>query len=113
LTRVEDQLGSKAILAESKMKDAWLEFDSEDSDDKFQKGLAEQLLAAGCAADGASYVIHGLLNELRQPVRPALAARFIEQRHCAASYGLSEADQAHAREIREAPTLSVTRGKAE
>jgi hypothetical protein len=75
----------------------------------YEKSLAEQWSKTGCAAEGAPYVLHGLIFELRYPeISPfrdqsdaakALVAAFLDEAHCAGAHGLSEADRAKLKKI--------------
>jgi len=106
LMRIDKQLGLKGS-EEKEMAEAWSELgDQEAGDVEFEVGLAGQLLAAGCTSDGASYVIHGLLQQTAldtggRSMQPSLAKAFLEQEHCAGAYGLSEDDKARLIEFRE------------
>ena len=62
----------------------------------------------GCAAEGAPYVLHGLIAQLSgdtSPIRDqsdaakALAVAFLDEAHCSGAHGLSEADKAKLKEI--------------
>jgi len=112
---------AKALEGEKEMTMIWaaLEQDSP-TPDVYEKSLAEQWRATGCAADGAPYVLRVLLYRLNTDIRyevgdviyqvhspfgdnspevPKLAAAFLDEAHCAGARGLSEADKAKLKQI--------------
>ena len=70
----------------------------------YEKSLAGQWRELGCAAEGAPYVLDGLIAQLDNPLIPpfrdqsdatkALAKDFLDDAHCPGAHGLSEADKA-------------------
>jgi hypothetical protein len=108
LTRVDDQFRAGAKLEDGELKKAWAWSDADTSAlsvAAFQKRLAKQLRAVGCAAEGASYIIHGLLDRMERSldnsVSSVLAGFFLDQNHCAGEYALSSADKARLKAIRD------------
>jgi uncharacterized protein YjbI with pentapeptide repeats len=104
LMRITQEFESKKMLV-SEMAKAWAVFGSASPEsDAYERGLAEQLRATGCAADGAPYVIPGLLHRLETfTVDTALTPFFpffLDQKICAGAYGLSEADKARLTSMR-------------
>jgi Pentapeptide repeats (8 copies) len=82
--------------------------------------LAKSLKEIGCAADGAPYVIGGLIHQLEEPpkllqphfrfggdisLEAELAASFLDEARCPGARGLSEENRAKLREIRDRALL--------
>jgi hypothetical protein len=76
----------------------------------YEKSLAGQWRELGCAAEGAPYVLHGLIAQLsgfdtpsRNPDRSdaakARASDFLDEAHCPGARGLSESDKAELKKI--------------
>src|SRR6266851_4817731 len=106
LTRIEPRLDpTKGWEGERKMAEAWAALGSSSpARDVYEKGLAKQLRKTGCAADGAPYLLLGLLNrleDLKVPQESALAAQFLDEEHCAGARGLSVAAKAALEAIRD------------
>jgi hypothetical protein len=75
--------------------------------DIFETSLVGQWRAAGCQEEGAPYVLRALLGQLKENItqialRIAVAKAFLDEDHCAGSLGLSKADKAALRAIRDA-----------
>jgi hypothetical protein len=114
VTRIDRLDPKKALDGEDEMAKAWVELESSSpSLEVYEKSLAEQWRATGCTADGAPYVLRGLLHQLEFSNRfdeqslelPALAAAFLDEEHCPGALGLSEVDKAKLKAIRDhAPT---------
>jgi uncharacterized protein YjbI with pentapeptide repeats len=75
----------------------------------YEKILAGILRDAGCAAEGAPYVIRRLLRSHQELTR-ALAPTFLDEANCPGAHGLSEEDKSALRKIRgpAAPPSVVT-----
>ncbi|MGB6175983.1 MAG: hypothetical protein WBF43_06530, partial [Methylocella sp.] len=108
--RIEQNLDpTKAVEGEAEMAKIWLARERETpTPEAYEKGLAGQWRELGCAAEGAPYVLDGLIYHLRfaydWPFRQsdaatALAAAFLDEAHCPGAHGLSEADKAALKEI--------------
>jgi hypothetical protein len=71
----------------------------------YPDALMKTLIGIGCAAEGAPYVISGLIRQLgdrfsQQPAQQAgVAKAFIDERNCAGARGLSAADKASLQQI--------------
>jgi len=112
---------SKQMKDEDEMAKAW-ESQARSSPDTeaYEKRVAEIWREAGCAAEGAPYVLRGLLFRLgstilpsylvgsesvpfrsQSPQKPALAKAFLDEEHCLGARGLTEAEKAKLREIRD------------
>jgi hypothetical protein len=85
--------------------------------DSYQRRLIATLKDIGCNADGAPYVITGIVNQGRfieglfkggQPYIPVLAVAFLDEPNCAGARGLSEDHKARLRAIRDRPTRANT-----
>jgi uncharacterized protein YjbI with pentapeptide repeats len=102
MERIEPTLDpTKALGGEDEMAKVWADRESESPAPKvYEKSLAEQWQTAGCAAEGAPYVLRALLNRLGDPKispfapdspeTPKLAAAFLAK-DCAGTRGLSDA----------------------
>ncbi|HEY4847316.1 MAG TPA: pentapeptide repeat-containing protein [Methylocella sp.] len=110
MERIEQRLDpTKALEGEKDMAKIWAVRESEaPTPEAYAKGLAGQWRKAGCAAEGAPYVLRALLARLHGDVSPfaedspektKLAAAFLDEAHCAGAHGLSEADKAKLKEI--------------
>jgi hypothetical protein len=99
LARIERRLNpAKALENEGEMTTAWAALQSSSpARDLYEKSLAEQLRETDCAAEGAPYVLQGLVRRLEQHSpfgansreESALAAAFLKKQ-CAGAYGLSK-----------------------
>ena len=73
-------------------------------DDDFNRARASAWQSAGCAGEGAPYVIRGLLRQFEVPVGPswqrALAVTFLDPKTCPAAAKLSDNDKAQLIQIR-------------
>jgi hypothetical protein len=76
----------------------------------YEKHLAEIWREIGCVGEGAPYVIRGLLIRLEKgsplfdaqsPQPRELAKAFLDEEHCPGAHGLSEADKAKLKAIRD------------
>lgn len=75
----------------------------------YAKTLATQWRELGCAAEGAPYVLHGLIAQLNSPFRDqsdaakALEDAFLDEAHCPGAHWLSEDDKAKLKKIAATP----------
>jgi len=110
MRRIEQNLDpSKARTGEDEMATIWAAHERETpAPEVYAKSLAGQWRELGCAAEGAPYVLHGLIARLRwwdSPFRDrsdeatSVAAAFLDEAHCLGAHGLSEADKAILKEI--------------
>jgi uncharacterized protein YjbI with pentapeptide repeats len=101
---------AKGLKGEDEMTKFWAvrERDSPTSE-VYEKSLGREWRKAGCAAEGAPYVLHALIARLSStdtsPFRDqsdaakTLAAAFLDEAHCAGAHGLSEADKAALKKV--------------
>jgi uncharacterized protein YjbI with pentapeptide repeats len=100
----------KALEREDEMAKIWAARERESpAPEAYEKSLAGQWRELGCAADGAPYVLRGLITQLtnrdssrfrdQSDVAKALASAFLDEAHCAGAHGLSEADKATLKKI--------------
>jgi hypothetical protein len=71
----------------------------------YEKRLVDQWLEIGCAADGAPFVILGLIDRLDRldgPQGTKLAGAFLDETRCAGARGLPDDAKARLKEIRDA-----------
>jgi uncharacterized protein YjbI with pentapeptide repeats len=95
---------------QEEMATAWVDLArSSPAQGAYEQSLKESLRETGCTADGAPYVIRGLLRKINRRFNSdsqyplALAAAFLDEAHCPGARGLSEEDQVKLREIRDRP----------
>jgi hypothetical protein len=92
---------AKALEGEDEMAKIWAARERETpTPEAYEKSLAKQWRETGCAAEGAPYVLHGLVARANiSPFRDqsdaakTLAADFLDEAHCPGAHGLSEADK--------------------
>jgi hypothetical protein len=111
MERIEQRLDpTKALEGEDEMAKVWAAREREaPAPEVYEKSLAGQWRELGCAAEGAPYVLHGLVAQLISPaISPfpgqsdaasALAAAFLDEAHCRGAHGLSENDKAELKKI--------------
>ena len=111
MVRIEQRLDpTKALEGENEMAKIWAARERETpAPEVYAKSLAGQWRELGCAAEGAPYVLPGLIRQLSDFHRPrlpdqsdaekALVAAFLDEAHCAGAHGLSEADKAELKKI--------------
>jgi hypothetical protein len=106
---------SKPVEGEEDMANLWARFArSSPLDEAYQDSLSQRWLEGGCDAEGAPYVIHGLLRRLSptnafEPFvfsldaqhRKVLAAKFLDEANCPGARKLSNADKAALNAIRD------------
>jgi hypothetical protein len=96
---------TKTLEGEDEMAEIWATRESATPPPEvYERSLAGIWRETGCAAEGAPYVLHGLVAQLNMPdnslfrehsdAAKALAAAFLDEAHCAGAHGLSEADKA-------------------
>jgi hypothetical protein len=80
----------------------------------YEKRLGEIWRETGCDAEGAPYVVRELLSRLtgkfspfalQSPHLPVLATAFLDEEHCPGAHGLSDADKAKLKAIRDRAPL--------
>jgi uncharacterized protein YjbI with pentapeptide repeats len=110
MERIEQNLDpTKALEGGVEMTQVWADHEHySPALDVYEKNLAEQWRETGCAADGAPYVLRGLLHLLDDPSaspfasdspeKSKLAAAFLDK-DCAGARGLSEASITKLKEI--------------
>jgi len=114
--RIEQRLDpdpTKTQKGEEEMAKVWAtQSGSSPTQEVYEKSLAEQWQKTGCAAEGAPYVLRGLLARLGNPrywyspfasdspETPKLAAAYLDK-DCAGARGLSEAEIARLKAIRD------------
>jgi uncharacterized protein YjbI with pentapeptide repeats len=115
MKRIEQRLDpTKALEREDEMAKTWAARASEaPAPEAYAKSLAGQWREAGCAAEGAPDMLHGLISRLSNPLSSpfrdrsdaakALVSAFLDEAHCPAAHGLSEFDKATLKKIA-APT---------
>ena len=90
---------------------------SSPSAEVYYKGLVESLKKIGCTADGAPYVISGLIRNVSRPAadqvllddrfegypsqEAEVAAAFLDEAKCPGARGLSEENKAKLQQIRD------------
>jgi hypothetical protein len=104
MKRIEQRLApTTALEGEDEMAKVWAARESESpTPEVYEKSVAGQWREVGCDAEGAPYVLHGLVAQLRDRVffgdhcdaAKARAAPFLDEAHCPGAHGLSEADKA-------------------
>jgi len=110
MEKIEKRLDStKPLEGEDEMAKDWAARERETpAPEAYAKSLAGIWRELGCAAEGAPYVLHGLVAHLSSPVSPFrdqsdaakdLAAAFLDEAHCAGALGLSEDDKARLKKI--------------
>jgi uncharacterized protein YjbI with pentapeptide repeats len=102
---------TKALEGEDEMAKVWQsQAGSSPTPDVYENRLAGILRETGCAADGAPYVLRGLLANLdnrfgaQSPQPSALAKAFLDEEHCPGAHGLTDAEKAKLKEIRDRST---------
>jgi uncharacterized protein YjbI with pentapeptide repeats len=110
LEKIEQSLDpTKSLEGEDEMAKIWAAREREaPTPEVYEQSLAEQWRKTGCAAEGAPYVLHGLVARLSgrgpSPFRDQsgwakdLASDFLYE-NCAGALGLSEADKAKLKKI--------------
>jgi uncharacterized protein YjbI with pentapeptide repeats len=107
LNRFEQRLDpTKALTEEDEMAQVW-EAQARSSPNEQQ--LAKLWREIGCDAEGAPYVLHGLLAQLKMgyafdeqsPQLATLAGAFFAEANCPGARGLSKSDKATLKEIRD------------
>jgi hypothetical protein len=92
-------------IADEDVAEAWTNLAKESvrSSDSYFSTLAEILKKVGCAAEGAPYVIHGLMRVTwGNPSQAAgIASTFLDETKCPGARGLTEGDKEKLREIRD------------
>jgi uncharacterized protein YjbI with pentapeptide repeats len=113
MARIEDSLDPiKVQDRESEMAKAWeVRVNSPTTKDLeiFEQHHAEIWQETGCVAEEAPYVIRGLLVRLKglpppftlEIIASALAKAFLDEKHCAGAQGLTDAEKAELKEIRD------------
>ncbi len=101
----------KPLDGEDEMAKIWTDqAGSPPAKDVHEKRLAEVWRETGCAAEGAPYVVRGVLVRLGGVGRPfdeqspqpsALAAAFLDEEHCPGARGLTEVEKAKLKAIRD------------
>ena len=103
-----EQRFEKPLEGENEMAKIWAARERETpAPEVYEKSLAGQWREAGCAAEGAPYVLRALIARLRFYSRfreqryaaKALAAAFLDEAHCPGAHGLSEADKATLKKV--------------
>jgi hypothetical protein len=104
LKSVEQRLDpTKPLKKENEMAKVWADQERGSPNRQvYEKSVSEQWRTAGCADDGAPYVLRGLLARLKVDSPFAgdsrevskLAAAFLDEAHCPGAHGLSETDKA-------------------
>jgi len=123
LELIENLNPTKPSTGEEKIEEVWKALmNSSPAKEVYEKRLAELYSATGCAADEAPYVIHRLLDrwitrvslfavskpfpfDVESPQLPELAKAFLNEEHCPGAHGLSNAEKAKLKEIRDRPPL--------
>jgi hypothetical protein len=101
---------TKPLEGEKEMAKIWAARERESpTPEAYVKSLAGQWHELGCAAEGAPYVLPGLVAQLdshffspfreQSDAAKALASAFLDEAHCAGAHGLSEADKARLKKI--------------
>ena len=114
MERIEQRLDpTKALEGEDEMAKVWAARERESpAPEAYAKSLAGQWQKLGCAEDGVPYVLRALIARLSRYDSPfrdqsdaakALAADFLNEAQCPGARGLSEADKADLKKIRDAP----------
>jgi hypothetical protein len=106
LERIEP-LG-KSPYATDKTSAAWRDLEgSSPSPEDYFRGIASQLKQIGCTANGAPYVIGGLISQLDERLKDslvqeaAIAGTFLDEGKCPGARGLSEENKSKLRQIRD------------
>jgi hypothetical protein len=110
MEKIEQRLDpTKSLEGEDEMAKFWADRERESlTPEAYTKALAAQFRELGCAADGAPYVLHALIDRLSFQLEPfsgqsyeakTLAAYFLDAAHCAAAHGLSENDKEELKKI--------------
>ena len=112
LERIKPLDPTQKLTEEENIAKAWADLaGNSPAANVYEKVVAEEWRKIGCAADGAPYVVRGLLGiltdeqsspfELQSQEARVLAAAFLEEVHCAGARGLSEEDKVKLRELRD------------
>jgi hypothetical protein len=112
MERIERRLDpEKALEGENEMAKFWAAREREaPTPEVFEKSLIRQWRELGCAPEGAPYVLPALIQQLGTILSPfsgrsdaamSLGAAFLDDLHCAAAHGLSKAEIATLRDIRD------------
>jgi len=112
MERIEARLDpSKPVEEKEDMAKFWEEkASSSPTKEVYEKRVTEVWHEMGCAAEGAPYVLRGLLYRLeglsspfgyRSPQPSVLAAAFLDEARCSGARGLTEAEKAKLKEIRD------------
>jgi uncharacterized protein YjbI with pentapeptide repeats len=120
LQRIEQRLDpTKALEGENDMAKVWkAHARSSPAREVYEKRLAELWHETGCAAEGAPYVLREFLHRLaptgaeavpinlprfgaQSPQVPELAKAFLDEEHCPAARGLTDAEKAKLKAIRD------------
>jgi uncharacterized protein YjbI with pentapeptide repeats len=102
-----DRLDPKPLAGEEEMAKVWKRrARSSPAIKVYEKRLAGIWRETGCAFRGAPYVLRGLLVQISRfgaqgPQLPALAKAFLDEKHCPGAHGLSDAEKATLKEIRD------------
>jgi hypothetical protein len=111
MERIEKLDRAKALEGEAEMAKVWeAQARSSPATDVYEKRLARIWQEIGCSAEGAPHVIRGLLARLRglpfpfdaqSPHPSSLAKAFLDEEHCPGARGLSDAEIAKLKAIRD------------
>ena len=107
LARIERLDPNKPLEREDEMASVWAALEqSSPAADAFETIVAEQWRKAGCDAEGAPYVVRGLLRRLESgpfeeesPHIPKLAVAFLDEEHRAGARGLTEGETSRLKAI--------------
>jgi pentapeptide repeat protein len=106
-----DKAAKPAIAGEGEMTAAWNKLaGSVPATDLFEKGVTQRLRDTGCAAEGAPYVVRGVIRTaiafgLSPGELSALAKAFLSK-DCGSAYGLTEADRTKLTDIDRTQSLT-------
>jgi hypothetical protein len=103
-----EPLGQKPYEEDPVSAKAWrdLEAKSQLSAKAYPGELAKRLIGMGCGADGAPYVIGGLIRQLDRRFggshaqKAEIARAFLQEANCPGAQGLSEENKAKLRQMR-------------
>jgi hypothetical protein len=119
MERIDRKLDpAKALDGQEKMAEVWkARANSSPARQVYEKRLAEVWRETGCAADGAPYVIRGLVTlfEPRWSAPPIsaqlekLATAFLDEENCPGARGLSYNEKIQLKKIRDLPPPPVSK----
>ncbi|HEY8005300.1 MAG TPA: pentapeptide repeat-containing protein [Methylocella sp.] len=111
---------TKPMEGEDEMARFWeAQAHSSDAHEDYEKRVAGVWRETGCAEEGAPYVLRSFLSRLevswdspfdeQSPQLPALAKAFLDEAHCFGAHGLTGAEKAKLKAIRDRPPTPASK----